>query len=84
MRFTEDDLRALLSARTPGDWTVEHRDVRGSETDDESDAGLGLEIDGPERPMLRGDFARSADARLMAYAPQIAEQLLELLAAEET
>ena len=55
---------------TPGPWTVRHRCVDKSPYDDES-CGLGLEVDGPLEPQLRGRFARAADAHLVAAAPEL-------------
>ena len=55
---------------TPGPWTVRHRCVDKSPYDDES-CGLGLEVDGPPEPQLRGRFARAADAHLIAAAPEL-------------
>jgi hypothetical protein len=67
MRITAEQLaewRRLCEQATPGEWRVRHRCVECTELDDE-DCGLGLEIEGPEEPALRGQFARSADARLI-------------------
>lgn len=72
---TVAELRALVAETTPGPWTVSHRHVDCTEYDDER-SGLGLEIEGPDRPILRGDFARSADARLVALAPLMARLLI--------
>jgi hypothetical protein len=61
--------RADLSASpTAGPWTARHRHVKATATDDEM-AGLGWEIDGPPEASLRGQFARAADAHLIAAAP---------------
>ena len=34
-------------------------------------SGLGWEIDGPPEPMLRGQFAKAADAHLIAASPEM-------------
>jgi hypothetical protein len=59
-------LNQLKARATPGPWRVSHRAYGCDENDDES-AGLGLEIEGPPEPGLRGQFARSADAQLVAF-----------------
>ena len=38
-------------------------------------SGLGWDIDGPLEPMLRGQFSRAADARLVASAPDMYQAL---------
>jgi hypothetical protein len=40
--------------------------------------GLGWEIEGPPDATLRGQFARAADAHLIAAAPEMYEALVEL------
>jgi hypothetical protein len=77
MSVNLDRLREWCEKRTPGEWEVTHRDVDGTEFTDEMSSGLGLEIEGPERPMLRGDFARAADAQLMVAGPRLAEAILD-------
>ena len=57
---------------TPGPWTAEPRHVHNDGTQDES-AGLGWDVEGPPEPMLRGQFARAADAKLVAAAPDLLE-----------
>ena len=37
--------------------------------------GLGWDIEGPPEPMLRGQFAKAADAKLAAAAPDLLEAL---------
>ena len=64
---------------TPGPWTVRHRCVDKSPYDDES-CGLGLEVDGPPEPQLRGRFARAVDAHLVAAAPELLAALEQALA----
>ena len=65
-----------MTEPTPGPWTVRHRCVDKSPYDDES-CGLGLEVDGPPEPQLRGRFARAADAHLVAAAPELLAALDE-------
>ena len=75
-------LRELKERATPGPWKVSHRSIGCDEDDDES-AGLGLEIEGPPEPGLRGQFARAADAQLAVFARNMdIERDLELLVAE--
>ncbi len=74
-----------MTAHTPGPWTVHHRCVDKSPYDDES-CGLGLEVDGPPEPQLRGRFARAADAHLIAAAPELLaalEQAVTVIASDE-
>jgi len=63
-----ETIQARCDAATPGPWKVVHRDVRYTGEDDESLAGLGLDVDGPPTPMLRGMFQRGADAQFIAHA----------------
>jgi hypothetical protein len=77
-QFTIEELEALIESATPGPWLASHRHFQATIYDDEMD-GLGLEIEGPDTPQLRGQFRRSADARLIAAAPELAAQLLALL-----
>ena len=58
-------LKELCEKATPGPWGVRHRHSGCSIADDER-SGLSLELEGPEYPDLRGQFALSADARLAA------------------
>lgn len=62
-----DQLNDLAKAATRLPWSVAHRDIRCTESDDER-AGLGLEIEGPPEASNRGQFARSADARYIVAA----------------
>ena len=68
----ETKLLALIKAAMPGPWVVRHRDVGGDAYTDEMSSGLGLEVEGPPEPALRGQYAKSADARLAALAPGLA------------
>ena len=67
-----------MTAHTPGPWTVRHRCVDTSPYDDER-CGLGLEVDGPPEPHLRGRFARAAAAHLVAAAPELLAALEGLM-----
>ena len=58
-----------MAEHTPGPWKALHRHVRGKHTDEVN--GLGWDIFGPPEPMLRGQFARAADAHLVAAAPEL-------------
>jgi hypothetical protein len=58
-----------MSEHTPGPWIAKHRHSEAKATDDEI-YGLGWYIEGPPEPM-RGQFAKAADARLIAAAPQM-------------
>ena len=58
-----------MTAFTPGPWRVKHRHIHAEHDSDEM-GGLGWELTGPPKPM-RGDFARAADARLIASAPDL-------------
>ena len=59
---------------TPGPWTVEHRHCDKTSLDDEL-CGLGLDVIGPPEALNRGQFARAADARLIAAAPELYEAI---------
>ena len=59
-----------MSEPTPGPWRAKHRHSAAGPHDDEL-SGLGWEILGPEEPLLRGQFAKSADAHLIAAAPEL-------------
>ena len=59
---------------TPGPWTASARHSSNDGTQDEM-SGLGWEIEGPPEPMLRGQFAKAADAYLIAAAPDLLEAL---------
>lgn len=67
-------------AHTPGPWRAEHRHSGAGATDDET-GGLGWDIVGPPEPSMRGQFARAADARLVAAAPELLAACKALLAA---
>ena len=54
---------------TPGPWRALHRHSCGKATDEIG--GLGWDIFGPPEPMLRGQFAKAADAHLVAAAPEL-------------
>ena len=60
---------------TPGPWKAYALDVGNDGTKDSWDlgAGLGWDIDGPPEPQLRGQFAKAADAYLIAAAPDLLE-----------
>ena len=60
---------------TPGPWTARPRDAFYDGSQDEV-SGLGWDVDGPPKPMLRGQFSRAADARLVASAPDMYQALL--------
>lgn len=53
-------------------WKAVHRHAHGGENDDEI-GGLGWDIEGPPEATNRGQFARAADARLIAAAPDLLE-----------
>lgn len=55
---------------TPGPWVVSHR-CSGAGWHDDETFGLGWELEGPPEPMLRGMFAKAADAHLIASAPNL-------------
>lgn len=57
-------------SHTPGPWKVYHRHERAGPHSDEM-AGLGWELEGPPEAMLRGQFAKAADAHLIAAAPDL-------------
>lgn len=59
---------------TPGPWTVYHR-CSGCTGNDDERLGLGLEVVGPEPASLRGDYARAADARVLAASKDLYEAL---------
>lgn len=73
-----DKLRQTAEQATEGPWQAVHRNVGCTEHDDES-AGLGLEIEGPPKPGMRGQFSRSADARFIAtFDPPTVLALLDV------
>lgn len=55
---------------TPGPWRAVHRFIGAGPHDDEV-AGLGWEVEGPPEPDGRGQFAKAADAHLIAAAPDL-------------
>lgn len=67
-----------MSEHTPGPWTVTHRHAGRSPAEDEC-CGLGLDIEGPPEAMNRGQFARAADARLIAASPEMYDELQECI-----
>ena len=69
-----DGERRRMSGHTSGPWTTYHRHSEASPHDDELD-GLGWQLQGPEEPMLRGTFAKAADAYLVAAAPDLLDAL---------
>ena len=76
-------LRKLCDEATPEPWASHHRASDKTAEDDECSGGLGLEIDGPPEPMLRGQFARAADAAFVAAARTELPKLLDTLEAVE-
>ena len=62
---------------TPGPWMACHRSINAKGWEDEQ-SGLGWEIMGPPEPLLRGQFAKASDARLIAAAPDLLEALQNL------
>ena len=67
-----------MTEHTPGPWTASARHYSNDGTQDEM-SGLGWEIEGPPEPSLRGQFAKAADAYLIAAAPDLLEALEHLL-----
>ena len=65
---------------TPGPWVARHRHVNATGVEDEMD-GLGWEVDGPP-DAIRGTYAKAADAKLIAAAPDLMEAL-ELIALQK-
>lgn len=66
-----------MAGHTPGPWEVKHRHIGAGPMEDEL-SGLGwvfVDGKGPEMPMLRGLFAKAADAHLIAAAPDLLEAL---------
>ena len=59
-----------MAEHTPGPWIAQPRHIHNDGTQDEMD-GLGWDIKGPPAPMLRGMFAKAADAYLGAAAPEL-------------
>ena len=59
-------------SHTPGPWNACPRHVDNDGTQDEI-SGLGWDIEGPRQPQLRGQFAKAADAYLIAAAPDLLE-----------
>ena len=71
-----------MTAFTPGPWRVKHRHIHAEHDSDEM-GGLGWELTGPPKPM-RGDFARAADAYLVAAAPDMYDALVDAVEALRT
>ena len=63
-----------MKEQTPGPWIARARHRHNDGTQDELD-GVGWDIEGPPIPWLRGQFARAADARLIAAAPDMRKAL---------
>ena len=63
---------------TPGPWHARPRNIDNDLTQD-AIAGLGWDVEGPPEPMLRGQFAKAADAYLAAAAPEILAALERVL-----
>ena len=86
MSFTDKKLAALeaaLAKATPGKWEAYPRHSQNSGDDDE-ESGLGWDIEGPPEPMLRGQFSKAADAKLIAaMSPENIGRLLARLKAAE-
>ena len=80
------EMRTREQAATPGPWYPRHRATDCTPDDDER-SGLGLEVDGPPEAMLRGQFARAADAAFIAAAradvPDLLAEVERLRAALE-
>ena len=60
---------------TPGPWIARSRH---NYPDRDECCGLGWEIEGPPEPQLRGQFAKAADAYLIAAAPDLLAALERL------
>jgi hypothetical protein len=61
-----------VSKPTPGPWRATHRHTGGPFGPDVNEmGGLGWVIEGPPEASLRGQFARGADAFLVAAAPDL-------------
>lgn len=76
----EQQIRARLAAATKGPWRMMHR-CAGAGPDDDEIAGLGWDWDdskgtAPPQPLLRGVFARAADARFIENAHEDIRLLL--------
>ena len=67
-----------MTPTTPGPWHARPRNINNDLTQD-AIAGLGWDVLGPPEPMLRGQFAKAADAYLVAAAPDILAALEGLL-----
>ena len=59
---------------TPGPWRAVPRSSI-CDAPSEGKDGLGWDIEGPPEPMLRGQFAKGSDARLVAAAPAMFDAL---------
>jgi hypothetical protein len=73
-----DTIDAQEKAATPAPWLAYHRHVDCTSADDEHNF-LGLEIHGPPEPVLRGHYAKAADANFIAAARRNVPQLVALL-----
>ena len=71
------EMRERRNKATAGPWVAEHRAVDRTADDDECSGGLGLEVVGPPRPMLRGTYARAADAAFITSAREDVPYLLD-------
>ena len=71
-------IRERAERATSGPWTASHRAVDRTADHDECSGGLGLEVEGPPEPYLRGQFARAADAQFIAHARDDIPFLLDL------
>ena len=71
-----------MTPPTPGPWKAVPRHVDNDGTQDEM-GGMGWDIEGPPEPMIRGQFAKAADAYLGAAAPDLLAALQSLYAACE-
>ena len=63
-----------MSEFTPGPWWASPRHVGNDGTQDEM-SGLGWDVEGPVEPDGRGQFAKAADAYLVAAAPELFDAL---------
>lgn len=73
-------IRARTEKATAGPWEVFHRLPGLTAADDETENGVGLDIEGPTHAWKHGQFARSADAQFIAHAREDIPYLLALVA----